>query len=80
MGGTNARFSILTDAYAEPKQFPNVRTADFATIDEAIQQCVLDKTAVQPRSAILAVAGPIIVFGRTTQSQLVSGISSSLIG
>ena len=59
IGGTNARFSILTDAYAEPKQFPNVRTADFATIDEAIQKGVLDKTAVQPRSAILAVAGPI---------------------
>jgi glucokinase len=59
IGGTNARFSILTDAYAEPKQFPNVRTADFATIDEAIQQGVLDKTAVQPRAAILAVAGPI---------------------
>ncbi|MGO8189854.1 glucokinase, partial [Rhizobium leguminosarum] len=53
IGGTNARFSILTDAYAEPKQFQNVRTADFATIDEAIQQGVLDKTAVQPRSAIL---------------------------
>ncbi|MBX4959033.1 glucokinase [Rhizobium lentis] len=59
IGGTNARFSILTDAYAEPKQFPNVRTADFATIEEAIQKGVLDKTAVQPRSAILAVAGPI---------------------
>ena len=42
IGGTNARFSILTDAYAEPKQFPNVRTADFATIDEAIQKGVLD--------------------------------------
>jgi glucokinase, proteobacterial type len=59
IGGTNARFSILIDVYAEPKQFPNVHTADFATIDEAIQQCVLDKTSVQPRSAILAVAGPI---------------------
>ena len=59
IGGTNARFSILVDAYAEPKHFPNVRTADFATIDEAIQQGVLDKTSVQPRSAILAIAGPI---------------------
>jgi len=59
IGGTNARFSILVDAYAEPKRFPNVRTADFATIDEAIQQAVLDKTSVQPRSAILAIAGPI---------------------
>ncbi|MGF0537833.1 glucokinase [Agrobacterium sp. ES01] len=59
IGGTNARFSILIDAYAEPTQFPNVRTADFATIDEAIQVGVLDKTSLQPRSAILAVAGPI---------------------
>lgn len=59
IGGTNARFSILLDPYAEPKQFPNVRTADFATIDEAIQECVLNKTSVQPRSAILAIAGPI---------------------
>ncbi len=59
IGGTNARFSILIDAYAEPKQFPNVHTADFATIDEAIQVTVLDKTSVQPRSAILAIAGPI---------------------
>ncbi|MBB5576783.1 MULTISPECIES: glucokinase [Rhizobium] len=59
IGGTNARFSILVDVYAEPKHFPNVHTADFKTIDEAIQQGVLDKTAVQPRSAILAVAAPV---------------------
>ncbi|ATN32461.1 glucokinase [Rhizobium sp. ACO-34A] len=59
IGGTNARFSILIDAYAEPRQFPNVHTADFATIDEAIQVTVLDKTSIQPRSAILAIAGPI---------------------
>lgn len=59
IGGTNARFSILIDSYAEPKQFPIVHTADFATIDEAIQVNVLDKTSIQPRSAILAIAGPI---------------------
>jgi len=59
IGGTNARFSILTDAFAQPRQFPTVRTADYPTIDEAIQKNVLDKTSVQPRSAILAVAGPI---------------------
>ncbi|MGO7998376.1 glucokinase, partial [Rhizobium ruizarguesonis] len=41
IGGTNARFSILTAAYAEPTHFPNVRPADFATIDEAIQHGVL---------------------------------------
>jgi len=59
IGGTNARFSILLDAYAEPKPFPNVRTADYETIDEAIQKVVLDKSSSQPRSAILAVAAPI---------------------
>ncbi|MDO5894383.1 glucokinase [Agrobacterium sp. Azo12] len=59
IGGTNARFSILLDAFAEPRQFVSVKTADFATIDDAIQTSILDKTSVQPRSAILAVAGPI---------------------
>ncbi len=36
IGGTNARFWILSDAKAEPQQFPNVRTADFANIDDAL--------------------------------------------
>jgi hypothetical protein len=29
IGGTNARFAILVDAYAEPKEFPVLATADF---------------------------------------------------
>lgn len=59
IGGTNARFALLTDAYGEPKQLAPIRTGDFATIEEAMQKGILDKTSVQPRSAILAVAGPI---------------------
>jgi glucokinase len=59
IGGTNARFAILLDSYAEPKQFPIVQTADFATIDDAIQTAILDRTSIQPRSAVLAVAGPV---------------------
>jgi glucokinase len=59
IGGTNARFSILLDADTEPKPFPNVRTADYPTIDDAIQKIVLDRSSVKPRSAILAIAGPI---------------------
>ena len=59
IGGTNARFAILVDAQAEPKEFPNVETASFGNIDEAIQSAILDKTAIQPRSAVLAVAGPV---------------------
>ncbi|MGB3503347.1 MAG: glucokinase [Mesorhizobium sp.] len=59
IGGTNARFAILVDAFAEPKEFPTVATADFATIDEAIQTMVLDRTSLQPLTAVLAVAGPV---------------------
>ena len=59
IGGTNARFAILVDAYAEPKEFPIVQTADFATIDEAIQTAILDRTSILPLSAVLAVAGPV---------------------
>ncbi|WP_102960417.1 glucokinase [Mangrovicella endophytica] len=59
IGGTNARFALLVDAYAEPKMFPVVQTADFETIDEAIQAAVLDKTSIQPKAAVLAVAGPV---------------------
>ena len=59
IGGTNARFAILVDTYAEPKEFPIVQTAAYATIDEAIQSAILDRTSVQPRSAVLAVAGPV---------------------
>lgn len=59
IGGTNARFAILVDSYAEPKAFPIVQTSDFSTIDQAIQSAILDRTSVQPRSAVLAVAGPV---------------------
>jgi glucokinase len=59
IGGTNARFAILIDSYAEPKHFPTVQTADFETIDDAIQSSILDHTSIQPRSAVLAVAGPV---------------------
>ena len=59
IGGTNARFAILVDSQAEPKEFPNVRTADYANIDDAIQEAILDHTSIQPRSAVLAVAGPV---------------------
>lgn len=58
IGGTNARFAIVQDSYAEPKRFPSIRTADYATLDEAIQTEVLDRTSIVPKGAVLAVAGP----------------------
>ncbi|MBA8821328.1 glucokinase [Ochrobactrum sp. P6BS-III] len=59
IGGTNARFAILVDANSDPKEFPVLQTADYATIDEAIQTAILDQTSLQPRSVILAIAGPV---------------------
>lgn len=59
IGGTNARFAILLDANAGPKEFPGVRTADFASLEAAIQAAVFDRTSVRPRSALIAVAAPV---------------------
>jgi glucokinase len=59
IGGTNARFMLLTDATAEPQVFPILQTAKFDTIEDAFRQGVLPEASAPPRSAILAVAGPI---------------------
>ncbi len=59
IGGTNARFSVVMDAGSEPSGPQIVKTADFGTIDEAIKAAVIDHLSIQPRSAILAVAGPV---------------------
>jgi glucokinase len=59
IGGTNARFALLVDANAEPKEFPGVRTSGFASLEEAIQAAVLDRTSLRPRSALLAIAAPV---------------------
>lgn len=59
IGGTNARFSILESAETAPVDLPHVINRDFATIDDAIAEAVLPKTALKPQSLILALAGPI---------------------
>ena len=59
IGGTNARFCVVVDAVSEPGEPQIVKTADFQTIDEAIRAAVIDRLSIQPRSAILAVAGPV---------------------
>jgi len=59
IGGTNARFALLIDAEAAPREFPIVKTADFATIDEAIAATIAEAAPLRPRSTVLAVAGPV---------------------
>ena len=59
IGGTNARFAVIEHAGAHPGEPRVVRTADFATIDDAIRATVIEDLSVQPRSAVIAVAGPV---------------------
>ena len=59
IGGTNARFAVIMDAASEAGEPQIVKTANFSTIDDAIQSAVLDRLSVTPRSAVIAVAGPV---------------------
>lgn len=59
IGGTNARFALVRDADTGPEDLPTVRTADFKTIDDAIRKALSGHSAIRPRSALLAVAGPV---------------------
>ena len=59
IGGTNGRFALLTAKNAELISFPTVRTADFANIDDAIRGAIFNATDIRPKSALLAIAGPV---------------------
>ncbi|KRA00123.1 glucokinase [Mesorhizobium sp. Root157] len=59
IGGTNARFSVIADEASDAGDPYIVKTADFATIDDAIRAAVLDRSTLRPNSAVLAVAGPV---------------------
>jgi glucokinase len=59
IGGTNARFALIESAQSEPVSFANVQTSDFANIDIAILEAILPQTKARPKTAILAIAGPI---------------------
>ncbi|MBA4782680.1 MAG: glucokinase [Rhizobiales bacterium] len=59
IGGTNARFALMTDALANIRRFPIVKTRNFDGLKEAIEMTALNHTAIQPRTALLAVAGPV---------------------
>ena len=59
IGGTNARFQIIEQSGDNPVAFDPVRTANFTDVESAIRNAVLANTPIQPRSAIIAAAGPI---------------------
>ena len=60
IGGTNARFAILVDAESAPIEFPNRADRRLPHDRRCDPSAVLDRaTTVRPRSAVLAVAGPV---------------------
>ncbi|GGB57649.1 glucokinase [Roseibium aquae] len=59
VGGTNARFAIVQDSNDTALAPVITATGDHADICAAIRATVLASGAPQPRSAILAVAGPV---------------------
>ncbi|MEP0325231.1 glucokinase [Bauldia litoralis] len=60
IGGTNARFALTADETAKTERIPTIATTDFATIDDAIEAAVGDRPpGERPKTAILALAGPI---------------------
>lgn len=59
IGGTNARFAIVTEGNAEPQHVRTVKNADFGSLDEALLASVFADVPVKPRSAYIAVAAPV---------------------
>jgi glucokinase len=59
IGGTNARFAVVSDAHAETHVFGSVETGAYADLAAAVVDTVLDHTSLMPRTAVLAVAGPV---------------------
>ncbi len=59
VGGTNTRFALVSDVNAAAHSFEPVRTADFPDIVQAISTTVLDHTSLMPRTAVIAMAGPV---------------------
>ena len=59
IGGTNARFAVVSSRDAGTSEPIVVKTADFPTIDDAIRSAVIEGAGYAPRSAVIAVAGPV---------------------
>ena len=59
IGGTNARFQVIERPNGRVIEFEPVRTADFASLEQSVRESVLSATDIEPKSAIIAAAGPI---------------------
>ncbi|MBN9449039.1 MAG: ABC transporter permease subunit [Bosea sp.] len=64
MGGTNCRLSLLAEHGAAPEALARISTGAFPTPEQALES-VLSTLHTRPRSAVLAVAGPL--YGHSAQ-------------
>jgi glucokinase len=59
IGGTNARFAVIASEAAAVERLADARTAEYASIEDAIEAALLGRAGPRPKTAILAVAAPI---------------------
>jgi glucokinase len=59
IGGTNARFALLAHDAAAFDRIPNLETGDYKTMDDAIAAAIAERPGARPKTAMLAIAGPI---------------------
>ena len=59
IGGTNARFAVVGDRDSGWERLDDVHTADYPSVEDAIEAVVLASDVPRPQTAILALAGPI---------------------
>ncbi|MES0809917.1 ROK family protein [Roseibium sp. SCPC15] len=59
IGGTNARFALVDHAEAPTRMCGKTATADHSDISSAVREVVFPETDIKPRTAIIAVAGPV---------------------
>ena len=59
IGGTNARFALVDHSDAPTRMCGKTATAEHADISSAIRKVVLPEAETKPRTAIIAVAGPV---------------------
>lgn len=59
IGGTNSRFALIGDKDAPIDRIPNLRTGGYEAIGDAIEEAIGGREDARPKTAILALAGPI---------------------
>ncbi|MAB00280.1 MAG: glucokinase, partial [Stappia sp.] len=59
IGGTNARFAMVRDAHGPAEAITRVATDAHPGFAEAAQNGLLDHSALLPRTAVIAAAGPV---------------------